>query len=294
MFGYLRPFKDELKIKDYQIYKSVYCGLCRHLSKDYGLLSCITLSYDCTVLAMLYMAVNDEKHCIKKGRCTVNPLKKCMLCNSEGEAFRFAGAVSVIMSYYKLKDTILDGGFFKKAAASVLKIILHRNYKKAVKEFPKIDELTAVMMTSQSDAEKSNAGIDRSADATAILIKKLCCMFSPDEKHNRQMEVFGYYVGRWIYLMDAADDLMKDIKHHNFNPFSVKYDGDIKAAMDYCGEVLNMTAAQIVLSYELLDIHSFKPILDNIVYDGLSYQQKKCTNKAQSSRLKAQSSELRA
>ena len=277
MFGYLRPFKDELKIKDYQEYKSVYCGLCRHLSRDYGLFSSLTLSYDCTVLAMLYMSVNNEKHCSEKGRCTVNPLKKCMICDSEGEGLRFAGAVSVIMSYYKLKDTMLDSGFFKRIAAGILRLLLYGNYKRAAKALPEIDVLIDEMMTAQAEAEKNNAGVDRSADATASLIKKLCGMFSPDEKSRRSMEVFGYYVGRWIYLIDAADDLQKDIKRHNFNPFSVKYEGDIKAVMDYCGEVLNMTAAQIVLSYELLEIGSFKAILDNIVYDGLSYQQNKCT-----------------
>ncbi len=279
MFGYLQPFKDELKIKDFRLYKSVYCGLCRSLAKEYGLLSSLTLSYDCTVLAMLYMSLNDEEYCVKKGRCTVNPLKKCDLCSSEGKAFSFAGAVSVIMSYHKLKDTMQDGGLLKKTAACFLRVLFHRNYRRAVKAYPEIDKLTAQMMESQNTAENEDAGVDRSADATAVLIKQLCTMIytAPEDKHK--LEVFGYYVGRWIYLMDAADDLPKDIKHKNFNPFIKGFDGDMENTMSYCEEVLNMTAAQIVLSYELLDIHSFKPVLDNIVYEGLLYQHKKCSEK---------------
>ena len=99
MFGYLQPFKEDLRLKDFQLYKSVYCGLCRHLGKDYGVLSRVTLSYDCTVLAMLSMSLNHEKCSVTKGRCTCNPAKKCMFCNSDGESFAFAGAVSVSMSY---------------------------------------------------------------------------------------------------------------------------------------------------------------------------------------------------
>ncbi len=277
MFGYLRPFKDELKVKDYQLYKSVYCGLCKSMKKEYGLLSTLMLSYDCTVLAMLCLSVNDEKYCVRKGRCTVNPLKKCSICKGEGWAFSFAGAVSVIMTRYKLNDTILDSGFLKKLAAFFLRLVFHGNYKRALKAYPEIDSLTAAMMESQAEAERNNAGIDRSADPTATLIKKLCGMISPGEAMRHQMEVFGYFVGRWIYLIDAADDVQKDMKHHNFNPFAAKYQGDIKATMGYCNEVLNMTASQMILSYELLELHSFKAILDNIVYDGLSYQQKKYT-----------------
>ncbi len=275
MFGYLQPCKDEMKIKEYRLYKSVYCGLCRSLSREYGLISSLTLSYDCTVLAMLYIAVNDEKYCVKKGRCTVNPLKKCPVCESGGDAFRFAGAVSVIMTYYKLKDTMLDSGFFKKTAAVILRLIFRRNYKKAAKAFPEIDRLTDEMMQKQTAAEKNNAGIDPAADPTAVLIKQLCSMILPGKDHR--MEVFGYYVGRWIYLMDAADDFEKDIRRGSFNPFLPKHDGDLKNTMSYCEEVLNMTAAQMILSYELLDIYCFKDILDNIIYEGLSYQQKKCT-----------------
>ena len=277
MFGYLQPFREELKMKDYKLYKSVYCGLCRSLSKSYGLKSSLTLSYDCTVLAMLYMSLHDTPCSVKKGRCTVNPLKKCMICTCEGDALRFAGAVSVIMSWHKLKDTMNDGGLFKKAAAFFLRIFLRGNYKRALRNYPLIDEYTAEMMKQQNEAEKNDVGIDRAADPTATLISRLCIMFCPEKTDRKTIGVFGYHVGRWIYLMDACDDLEKDIKKKNFNPFKKKYNGDVKATMQYCNEVLNMTAAQLVMAYELLDLHRYKAILDNIIYNGITIQQKKYT-----------------
>lgn len=275
MFGYLRPDKNELKIKDYELYKSVYCGLCKHLGKDYGIISRLTLSYDCTVLAMLYISLKNEKPCVNKGRCVVNPLKKCAFCDCEGEGFRFAGAVSVIMTYYKLSDTIADSGFFKSAGAGILKAFLKRSYKKAAKAYPLTDECAAKMMELQLEAEKSECTVDKAADPTASMLSSLCkSMVDEEDPRRKTLEVFGYFLGRWIYLMDAADDLEKDIRKKQFNPFKNDCDGEIKKAMLHCNDVLNMTAAQIVLAYDLLDQNCFKDILDNIVYDGVSFQQK--------------------
>lgn len=53
MFGYVRIDKGELKVKEYEAYRGIYCSLCRALSKRYGLFSRLILSYDMTFLAMV-------------------------------------------------------------------------------------------------------------------------------------------------------------------------------------------------------------------------------------------------
>ncbi len=275
MFGYIQPHRDELKIREFELYKSVYCGLCKHLGKDYGIVTRLTLSYDCTVLAMLYMALNNDSPCVGSGRCVCNPAKKCLFCDCNNEAFRFAGAVSVIMTYYKLQDTIQDGGFFKKIGGHFGRLGFRRSYKKARKAYQNIDRQVSEMMAAQSQAEANNSGVDASAEPTAKLISSLCTEMTADDSMKRVLGVFGYHIGRWIYLMDAADDLEKDLKHHNFNPFGAKYNGEMAETMTYCNDVLNMTAAQIVMSYDLLNLRYFKEVLDNIVYNGLSFQQRK-------------------
>lgn len=282
MFGYLQPKRDELRVREYELYKSVYCGLCRHLGKDYGIISRLTLSYDCTVFAMLAMSLCSDKCHVSRKCCVCNPVKKCFFCDCEGESLRFAGAVSVIMTYYKLEDTVRDSGFFKKTVAVILRAVFHRNYQKAAKAYPKIDSVVDKMMKEQLKAENQDSSIDRSAEPTAHLVSDLCNMISqnsPDDSQHRVLEVFGYFIGRWIYITDAADDLEKDIRHNNFNPFRQKYNdcgGDIRETMEYCNSVLNMTAAQIVAAYDLLELNSYKEILDNVIYDGLSFQQKRC------------------
>ncbi|MDD6489537.1 MAG: DUF5685 family protein [Clostridia bacterium] len=279
MFGYLQPKKSELKLKEYELYRSVYCGLCRHSGKDYGIISRLTLSYDCTLLAMLSLSVKGEKSCVTKGHCVCNPLKKCLFCSGNGDSFKFAGAVSVIMTYYKLQDTIEDSGFFKRIIARFLKAIFSHSHKKAANDYPFIEQNVKVMMENQRVAENSDSGVDKAADSTAVLISNICCMLTDDEKQKKILREFGYYVGRWIYLIDAADDLPKDIKKNSFNPFKKHYisdNSDISLTMSYCNNVLNMTVAQVVAAYNLLEIKDYKEIFDNIVYKGLSSQQEYC------------------
>lgn len=279
MFGYLKPDKPELKVREYEEYKSVYCGLCKYLGKDYGIISRLTLSYDCTLIAMLIMSLRNENIEFAKKRCAVNPLKKCSFCFSYGESYHFAGAVSVIMSYYKLEDTILDSGFFKSIAARFLKLVFKRSHKKAAAAYPQIEEITKNMMAEQIEAEKDkNSGIDRSADPTAKAISNLCVLLARNDDEKVILKEFGYYIGRWIYLMDAADDYFKDMQEKSFNPF-VNHFRDLANAsnleiMDFCNSTLNLTVSMAISAFNLLDLTIYKSILDNIMNLGLASAQR--------------------
>lgn len=274
MFGYLQPDKDELKVKDYKLYKSVYCGLCRQMGKDYGMISRLTLSYDCTLLAILSMSLKSEECSFVKKRCVCNPLKKCLFCIGKEDSLHFAGAVSVILTRYKLQDTLSDEGFFKRIGARLLIVIFHASFRKAVRAYPEIDRLAMKMMQEQQQAEANNVGIDRAAEPTAHFLSELCSCLSSEENVCSVLKKFGYFLGRWIYLADACDDLEKDIKEGSFNPLVAKYQGERKETMQYCNEVLNMTAAHIIRVYDLLPCHTYREVMDNIIYCGLYTKQK--------------------
>ena len=107
MFGYVRPYKSELLVREYEQYKSVYCELCRELGKSYGWTARFTLSYDCTFYALLSLAVTEAKVTLHQGRCTVNPMKKCSFIESGGEDYKKAAALSVLLTYHKLRDLSL-------------------------------------------------------------------------------------------------------------------------------------------------------------------------------------------
>ena len=276
MFGYLRPDEEELKKREITLYRSVYCGLCREMGRRYGVLSRLLLSYDGTVLAMLTLSLREESCTVRRRHCPCQPWKRCLFCGSQGEAFAFAGAISVLLAYGKLLDTIADDGFWKKTIARFLCFLLRRNYRKAAAAYPDAADKMQEMLRSQQAAEKANASIDRAADATAVFTSFVCESLSEDSTVREVLRVFGYQTGRWIYLMDAADDLPGDLRKNRFNPFRQVYLKYPQGYEIYAGEVLQQTASQLRLAYELLPLHSFRDILDNVIYDGLEIRQAEC------------------
>lgn len=282
VFGYIRPCKPELLVKEYELYQSAYCSLCKHLGKNFGLLSRFTLSYDATFLAMLHMAMQEECPGFTKGRCVVNPMKKCAYCKGGEESFLFAGAVSVLMTYYKIHDDIQDSGLWGKCRAYLLLPLSYRAYRKAKKKFPDIDKIVAECMDKQYKEEQSpQAGIDSSAEPTAQMLSQVLLLMS-DGTASQELVLsqLGYFIGRWIYLIDAADDIDKDQKHHQFNPFVKKLIQDREIPLtkqelrEYCNGILNQTLSQAISAFHLLQLHHFDSILDNTICLGLPAMQK--------------------
>ena len=140
VFGYLQIQKSELLVREFEAYKSVYCGLCKQMGKDYSFLTRLSLSYDCTFYAMLLMSVSRSCKGFKDGRCTFNPLKKCKFALCESDCYSKASAFSVISVFYKLKDDLADEGFFRRILTRFLLLFFSHWRKKAAKKYPEIDK----------------------------------------------------------------------------------------------------------------------------------------------------------
>ena len=104
VFGYIKAYKPELRLKEWEMYKAVYCTLYKHLGKNYGVISRFTLSYDFTFLCLLNMSLSDCQTDIERKKCAFNPLKKCNYCKNSDDFFDFPSAAAMIMVYYKLLD----------------------------------------------------------------------------------------------------------------------------------------------------------------------------------------------
>lgn len=279
MFGYLQIQKSELLVREAEAYKAVYCGLCRKMGKDYSGLTRFTLSYDCTFYAMFLMSLNRSCKGFKDGRCTCNPLKKCKFATDEGDAYGKAAAFSMISVYYKIIDDIQDGGFFKKLLCRIVKPFFSHQRKKAADKYPDMDKAVADMMNMQYEAEHSeNPSVDMSAHPTALMLATLFSAEAHDEIQKRVLYEFGYQLGRWIYLVDAADDLKKDIESNGFNPFVNKKTGEVKSA-DFIVAVLNQSLARAYDAYNLMNFTDFKGILDNMMLLGFPASQNRVTSK---------------
>lgn len=278
MFGYLQIHKDELKVKEYEAYKSVYCGLCKQLGRDYGILTRLILSYDCTFYAILLMSLKRSCTGFSDGRCKFNPLKKCKFADCKDNAYSKASALSVISAYYKVVDDIDDSGFFKRIALKIAKPFFGRRQKKAARRFPEIEIIVSEMMKNQKAAENDElVTIDKAANPTAKMISDLAALEGGNDLQKRVLSEFGYQIGRWVYLIDAADDYEKDKKSGNFNPF-IKADINDK---DYINSVLSQSLARAYDAYNLLDIIDFKPIIDNMMLFGFPNKQNAVLNNRQ-------------
>ena len=266
MFGYVRACKPELKIKEYEIYKAVYCSLCKKLGKNYGILSRFTLSYDFTFLALLNMSLQDGCDGFEQKRCAFNPMKKCNYCKNL-DAIDMPAAAAMIMLYYKILDNIDDERGIKKVAYWFLKPIFSSAHKKAAKEYPQIEQVVSEYIASQNTLEAAGCtSIDEAADPTAKVMEKILVLCSDDDVQKRILKRFGYCLGRYIYLLDAAVDLNDDIKKGSYN---VLKNIDKKELNERIKSQLYFCANEAAKAFELLDVKKYKTILGNIIYLGL-------------------------
>lgn len=265
MFGYIRAYRPEMKFKDYDLYKGVYCSLCKELGKRYGLLLRLTLSYDFTFFTMVRMAVRTGCVSFKKSRCTFNPANKCYDCGRGQEDVAYTADISMILFYFKLLDNIADSVFFKKLLCYLILPYAKHVYRKAKARQPQAAEIVEKQMKRQAEIEKRNAGVDEAADPSAVMLSELL-INNIDCENTDELKHFGYMVGRWVYIIDAADDCEDDIKDGSFNPLKNKFNSD--SFVSYCEEMLNLSIGEAINSFKKLKIFRFNDILINVLYDG--------------------------
>ncbi|MDP4119655.1 MAG: DUF5685 family protein [Bacillota bacterium] len=276
MFGYIKPCKPEMRYKEFELYKAVYCGLCKQLKKDFGMFASLILSYDCTFLALNALALSETAPKAGVERCKANPIKKCNFCEDRDDSLKMAAAFSVLSAYYKLKDDLQDENFFKKVAVLLAFPFVSHWRKKALKNYEQIDIILQKMQQSQDALEKDkDICIDAACDPTAQMLGKTMCLLSKDEKHEKIFYEYGYFLGRWIYLIDAADDIEKDKKCNRFNPLIVPTENITnEERSNYINEMLNASVARMISAFNLIDFKFYNNILENIILLGLPEMQK--------------------
>lgn len=269
MFGYIKPHSPELKVKEQEAYRAVYCGLCKELGRSYGQLSRMTLSYDFAFLAVLAMSVRGEMVEFRQERCMVHPLKKrniCQLCDS----LELSAAMAIILLYHKLKDNISDGDAAEKAACLLALPAAKAAYEKAAETLPELAKLTEEQMAAQSLLEQEHcSSVDRAAEPTAKILEAVLGTLSEDSTQQLVLKRIGYLLGRCIYLMDALDDLDDDIKNDNYNPFRYCEAEDGESPQEQAVASLYLTIAELIRAYDLLEVQHFEGILSNVFGLGL-------------------------
>ncbi|MBQ3432611.1 MAG: hypothetical protein IJG23_07495 [Clostridia bacterium] len=265
MFGYIKADLTKLSKEDTEHYRTVYCTLCNSLKKNYGVFSRYLLNYDITFLAMLKInTAQREEECVEAVDCPYK-MKRCNCLQSYEQVFLYCCAVLIILAYEKILDNIRDEHYFKKIFYLILKGIFYRKYRKAYQLYPDLGDKIRQNMILQAETEEAASSTDRAAHPTA---DSLGLIFAENDT-NSALYRFGYMLGRWIYFMDAADDLKDDIKSGNYNPFISGY-----SAQDM-EHILNFSIGEAAQAFCAIPQGAYTPVLENIIYEGTNTAQER-------------------
>lgn len=268
MFGYIKPFKPQMKFCEFDIYQSVYCGLCKQLSKEYGFFPRFMLSYDFVFLGLLELSIKNCKFGIEQKHCIAHPLRKTKCISCIG-LLDYSSASAVISIYHKIRDDIADKGFFKKIGSALLLPFFVKGYKKAKEKYPDLCNITERNMKVQSQLEKVNCrSIDIAAEPTANIMSAMSAGIAENTEMKNKLARFGYLLGRYVYITDALEDYKKDVRTHSYNTLYLN-EPDFEKAKDLAQDSVFFTLSELAECYINLEIENFKPIMDNIIYLGL-------------------------
>ena len=191
MFGYVRPNRDELKVRELRDYEALYCGLCHALGRRHGFFARFFLNYDFTFLAMLLdgsKPTAERKHCPARLWCR----KKGCICAGSVDAAADAGT---ILSYWKLRDTVADGPFWKGTAARVLSFLLRPGYRRAAQARPEFDRaVRSCLEELQALEQEGSPSLDRTADTFARILAA-AALPAESSARTRALEQLLYHCG---------------------------------------------------------------------------------------------------
>lgn len=262
MYGYIQICKPELKFREFDSYRTYYCGLCHSLHEKFGSIGQFLLSYDITFLTLLLDSLYEPKEICTSKRCIAHPIKKQLYIQSE--VTEYAADMSLLLSAYKFEDDWYDdNSYFKKI---IYKLISKKNNK--LKEiYIKKVSIIEKELKKLHELEKNNSS-DPMLPAICFgnILSEILAF--REDVWEEKLRIIGFHLGCYIYILDAFDDLPKDKKKNSYNPFLSKDVNDAKF-IDETEELLRIIIAPAAEAFEYLPVIKNVEILRNILYAGI-------------------------
>ena len=270
MFGYVRPPLEDLPPEDTERFRQAYCGRCHTLARRHGLAARFILNYDFTFLAILLS--QRETAPVACARCPASPLRRRPYLDADA-AMELAADESVILAYWQLRDGVADHGFWKGLMYRLLSRLLRRAYRRAAAARPEFDRNTRLQLDKLARLEmEQTPALDPAADAFAVLLGAAAEEVD-DPIRRRVLGQLLYHLGRWVYLIDAADDLQKDAASGNYNPVALRYgltDGVwTEESRHAFANTLDHSIHMMTTAFELADFGCWRRLLEATFYHGL-------------------------
>ena len=280
MYGYLRIHVPELKVREQEYYRAVYCGLCRTMGTCTGQCSRMTLSYDFTLFALARMALTGETVTFKHRRCIAHPLRKRPMAEST-PALRLCAYASAILAHHKVKDDLRDERGLKRTAATAVSPFTSSMRRRAVKQgYGDMDRGVCLAMQELGELETARLP---SVDGPATLFGELMgktLAYGLEGNTAKLAHAMGLHLGRFVYILDAADDYAEDMEKGRYNPLACLYgDPSMTVLSDHKRQELKIALlnelTELERAFDLLDTADhpdLRGVLSNILYEGLPRQ----------------------
>lgn len=261
MYGYVVMNKPEMKIREYDRYRSYYCGLCKSLKCTAGIRGQLALSYDMTFLALLLTALYEPDTEIRKERCVAHPVgKQCIRTN---ECVDYAADMSLLLAWYKCRDDYADE---KKIGKGLYGGLITSEVRKIKKKYGRQSDVVKYNIEKLEQLEKESVhNIDVLSGCFGEILSEIFVM--KQDEWEEYLRHLGFYIGKFIYILDAYDDLESDKKKKCFNPLLEKE--TMECFDDWVKQLLIMAATEFAIAFEKLPIVEDVEILRNIIYSGV-------------------------
>ena len=263
MFGYIVPQVSELKVREYELYRAYYCGLCKMLKQEYK--KNAVLNYDSVFLYLLADGLREDQGTVEPCKCAFHPVKKRSAVITP--AASYAADVNILMAYFQIEDNLRDG----KKGMRLTKALFKKAFDKAACRRRGMVDVARKTIDELCVLEKErSANTDAVADSYARLLGTV--FQDADVLQSHILYDLGYSIGRWVYLIDAVEDCQKDEKSGNYNVYLNKYGKLDRAAKEQIRTSLFYTLAQAAQELGRLELKRNREILQNIIYLGLRTQ----------------------
>lgn len=281
MFGYIALEKTKLNQNEIGLYQTFMCGICMSTKNFFGNYARAFISYDINFFNILFHSALNMPVSIDNARCVASPFKKRTLLHTDQLTDKLAKA-NVILNYLNLEDDVIDGGSLKK------KLVLrkfNKEYQKAAKLYPEMDSCLTGLYEQLRQLELSDCKIlDKICHPFAELSQKFAKIVL-DESASVDILDLCYNVGKWIYLVDALDDLDKDYKKGCYNPLISCIGGFsdgkqfVKDNLDVINFELYTTLNRLCECYNDLNLTQYKCLLNNVIYDSMRNKTQELLNR---------------
>lgn len=272
MFGYVKPYKPECKIREYEYYRGIYCGLCRALGRCGGNCARLTLTYDFTFLALVRMAIVGETPHFTRRRCLVHPLKRHTEAKTSDSLLTLADA-SLLLARGKLLDDIADEKGARRARARLLRPAFDGFCRRSRRRLRELDSRITEWLLALSELEKNPPlSVDRPAEMFGDMMAEILA-FGLEGQEQTLAKTIGIALGKWVYLVDAIDDREADAEKGRFNPLNLVYGS--APFSDETKEELEVTLINLLAdaerAFDLLQYpdDDMRGVIENHIYLGM-------------------------